>query len=1559
MSGEDQSEDSETRTMLSEGVHSTEQMPAPTVMKPGQRSCNVAHYQLEEEIGRGGMGVVYRAHDQALNRTVALKILPEQSELDPTQIQRFLNESRAAAQLNHSNIVPVYDVGEADGINYYSMQLIPGRNLGAVVKTIRSQLNGGADAAPAETDRAAARSTAQEAREAPTSPAGPPKGLSANDFSRQRGSQRLASSHQLIAAVATIGRDVADALSHAHEIGVVHRDVKPSNLLLDESGKVWITDFGLARIRDTPAITQSGVLLGTLRYMSPEQASGRRSFVDHRTDLYSLGVTLYELLTLRRAFDGRQTEVILRQIAFERPESIRSLNPSVPEDLETIVMKAMAHSPSDRYATAAELATDLDQFLRGEPISARPPSIRQQFRGWRNRHPRLVAAGLFGIAAVFLTSVASAGVFYLLAAQEQQQREVAEQQRDESEGLRLVANSALVLPSNPRLALELARKGATLYPSAEANQAILAAADANHEYAKLTPRDAMLGAVVLSPDGERLVSLASDQYSGQGSYPALIHSAMDGEVVQRLDNGDCITSAAFDPAGRFILTASSRLTPSRLASETIPVLWDATSGQRMNSFVNARLRAAHDRMFAPDGDTVVLPAGNEAIVFQADGATEQLKFRGHTQAVFYAEFSPDGQRVLTLGQDRTLRIWSAETGAEIHQLPVEFESDSRCRAHFGSDSNSVLVGDTTGSRFFRLTQDARPLLPTAVREYTSFAVSPTQPVVAFYYRGSSQIELADLTDLQVTGTVQVPRSVRSLRFDRSSQHLAVQCDTAVYLVDVATQEITASLLGHDGSVFDVALRMQNPRRLATIGQDQSLRLWHAESGLQRRTVDIPLAKLKPEYVVVADAADRAAICSERSFTSVAFDQAARPQGSPLPGRIGGRQMDASRPVTIKDDRVYVWNAETSQAVAQRRFPGLTIRDAQLLSDQQKVVVMTTRGGCYLWDLGEARTQRLTAEAEQVQAFDLAEDGRKFVIGTSRGRALIFDAETAMQERVLSHASALTSVAFDHDQQRLATVDSQHIVRVFDSENSTPVSQFTSEESQLYEARFVNKGQGLVTSGTEVGTSVELWNPDSGQRTAVLGELAASGFQQVVVHPDRPYVAIRSDQANTIVVDTLAGTSSELQDGGTLRVAFHDDRLITLVPPTPAAVGTLTAFTESARRVGSLNFWNPETQQSVAAAPLPLMPEDLRIDRGSGIVVVGGTVYRAAVSSGTSGTVDFRSLEHARPITCARFREDGSLVTASQDGRVQICSANGDPLRPGFDTEQIVTCGALSPDGQHLAVGDHAGAVSLWDLAAGQRLQQLQVAESAIRQVDFYAAGGRLLVLTEDGKVLTVLPETGERTSVNAVNESILATFLSPDRQHLLMIPGELNLRWLNNSFPPTALRGVKPADAAQRPVLVHLASGRRTTLDSGKAALNGVFHPVGETILLVTADGMIEVHDAESGQVLQTFQSDHGSIAIAAFDASGDRLVTRQTNSVSVWDWKTKTEMLTRDTSLKLSFLPGDAQATLAVTASGDAVFIGRRIIPTAPLDFIHELPQREFTPREALRFRLDLADRQ
>jgi serine/threonine protein kinase/Flp pilus assembly protein TadD len=442
-------------------------------------------FQLVRELGRGGMGVVYEAEQISLGRRVALKVLPFAAALDARQLQRFRNEAQAAACLHHTNIVPVFGVGCERGVHYYAMQYIEGQTLAAIIKNLRSGKECGLPGFSSIPGNRHATVPGQ-ATEAPAAlPAhvrapAPRVGRIGNrsytdrrhcnvgriaDPSPQSGRIGNPSygSPAHVRAAALLGMQAARALEHAHQLGIVHRDIKPANLLAEagsaitpagngaeaSGARLWVTDFGLAHCRQGQAgLTVTGDLVGTLRYMSPEQTEGAPTGVDHRTDIYSLGATLYEFLTLEPAFNGHDRHELLRQIAIEEPRPLRKVNKAVPADLETIVQKAMAKNPVERYATAQEMASDLRRFLRDEPILARPLTLLKRTRRWARRHrPVMLSAAVALLAALTVLAGSIGWIMRDRAARQAKltfdlNAEVEESQRLQREGLWPQAQSA-------------------------------------------------------------------------------------------------------------------------------------------------------------------------------------------------------------------------------------------------------------------------------------------------------------------------------------------------------------------------------------------------------------------------------------------------------------------------------------------------------------------------------------------------------------------------------------------------------------------------------------------------------------------------------------------------------------------------------------------------------------------------------------------------------------------------------------------------------------------------------------------------------------------------------------------------------------------------------------------------------------------------------------------------------------------------------------------------------------------------------------------------------------
>ncbi len=390
-------------------------------------------FRIVRELGRGGMGVVFEAVQESLGRSVALKVLARHAQLEPGRRERFVREAQAAAKLHHTNIVQVFGVGEQDGLPYYVMQLIPGCGLHAVVGEWRARAG---KAASAHRETVAKNpGTEPDAASGPATAGGEVRAPNSGDWR----------------FVAEVGLQTANALHYAHKHGVLHRDVKPANLILDGE-TVWVADFGLAKLMNADGLTATGDILGTLQYIPPECLAGN---ADARSDVYGLGATLYELLTLEPPYAMDSPARLIMQVADSDPPPPRELNPNIPRDLETIVLKAMAREPRARYATAGELADDLQAFLEDRPIKARRTTAL--FRAWRWCRRNPAVASLAASTLVALSLAAGAGwVGYARA--EERRKDAVQATADANRARADVQQKSEQLEANLNLSLEAVEK---------------------------------------------------------------------------------------------------------------------------------------------------------------------------------------------------------------------------------------------------------------------------------------------------------------------------------------------------------------------------------------------------------------------------------------------------------------------------------------------------------------------------------------------------------------------------------------------------------------------------------------------------------------------------------------------------------------------------------------------------------------------------------------------------------------------------------------------------------------------------------------------------------------------------------------------------------------------------------------------------------------------------------------------------------------------------------------------------------------------------------------------
>ncbi|HEV3165388.1 MAG TPA: serine/threonine-protein kinase, partial [Isosphaeraceae bacterium] len=675
---------------------STESLAGDGAVTVAPRLQRLGDYRILSQIGRGGMGVVYEAEQESLGRRVALKVLSAGALSDPQQVRRFEREARAAARLHHTNIVPVFGVGQQNGHHYYVMQFIAGLGLDLVLHDLRRLRHSKAspEVPPAPeparqnglepVDVQAARSrlrltagdvarslvTGQFAEDEPipvgktvTEAGSARPAVAAEDRSRadsssvvQPGSSDLSalsdSDRRYYQGIARIGVQVAEALDYANRQGVLHRDIKPSNLLLDNRGNVWVADFGLAKTAEAEDLTRTGDILGTIRYMAPERFERT---CDARSDVYSLGLTLYELVALRPAYQAADQHSLIERVLHEQPARLKKVAPTVPRDLDTIIAKAMAREPAARYATAAALAEDLRRFVEDRPIRARRVSSAERFWRWCKRNPSLA-----GLSTALLLSLVSGTVVALVFAA-RATREAGRANNLANERAKSLRESNLRVADldyeRGQDACEKGELGLGMLRLVQSWRSAVAAGD------KGTPwqRSARIGLSAWQRDYPKLQAVFS-------------HASK-------------VTSVAFSSDGRTVITGSEDGTAR---------LWDAVTGQPIGEPLKHE-RQVMAVVFSPDGKTVITGClDNNAYLWDVSTGRSLGRTLRHRDGVLAVAFSPDGKTVLTGSgsHDGTAQLWDAATGQPIGQT-LKHAANFRTVA-FAPDGKTVITGHFDG-----------------------------------------------------------------------------------------------------------------------------------------------------------------------------------------------------------------------------------------------------------------------------------------------------------------------------------------------------------------------------------------------------------------------------------------------------------------------------------------------------------------------------------------------------------------------------------------------------------------------------------------------------------------------------------------------------------------------------------------------------------------------------------------------------------------------------------------------------------------------------------------------
>jgi WD40 repeat protein/serine/threonine protein kinase len=1056
---------------------------------------SLGDYRILREVGRGGMGVVYEAIQESLGRHVALKVLPLHGRIDPIQIERFRLEARSAARLHHTHIVPVHGVGVHEGVHYYAMQFIQGHGLDVILDDLR-RLRGeevpsphGDDrtAAEAQASLAVARSLLDGEGAQSTRPENEREGRR-YDRPHSRG---LTPSHAsplsrsteptYYRAVVRLCVQVAEALAHAHAQGVLHRDIKPSNLLLDADGSVWITDFGLAKLEGSDGPTRTGDIVGTLRYMAPERFEG---WSDPRSDVYGLGITLYELLTLRPAFEAATRVALIERVVKDSPVPPRRRDARIPRDLETIVLKAITKEPGERYATAQALAQDLNLFLEGKPIRARRTSLPEQAWRWCRRSPLATALAVVSMLAV--VSLVGLGVGLVYHAKLESVRYfnnilLAESQWNDSNSGRA---EQLLDDCVPRL-----RGWEWHYLKRQCHTDLMTIPD--------PPTQTQAMGVAFSPDGRHVAA------TGYEDNQVRIWDRHTGVLVKELrcPTADALMAEglAYSPDGKLLATTSgSALKPGAV------IVWDAVIWKQYRLFPGACGQSANVA-FSPDGERLAAVSGEwrsrpKLTIWNVKTGEKIREIEGAAGEMGWIglSFSPDGRSIATasgkLDQDSTVnepgtvQVWNSWSGDLIRTLRQPSPLTSVAYSPDGTR-----LATTAHDRTLRIwdSESGKELATLRGHNQVCFKVafSPDGKSLATVSEDNSA-KLWDAVTLQERITLRGhKREVHGVAFSRDSLWLATaSMDRTIKIWD-ATQERSALTI-HDQRDAVLGLSFDSKgRQIAAAGTDATVRIYDADSGRMVR-----------QFVSLKDPIWSVAYSPESNVIATGSGHWLKP--------------DVRGQITL-------WDTSTGEVIGRMRAHAGLAKSVAFSPDGKHIASaggehFKEPGVVKVWDTATgAEILRCEGHSAGLNQVAYSPDGQFLASTGWDNLVIVWDPKTGRRLFTLKHQSYVITVAFNAEGTRLASAGMDGVVRVWSTATGQQVYDFRGHKSIVWCLAFSPDGSRAVSGGDD-GT-VKVWDATTGQEALTLrGHQGA--VMAVAFSPDGHHIASASKDGTVKIWD---------------------------------------------------------------------------------------------------------------------------------------------------------------------------------------------------------------------------------------------------------------------------------------------------------------------------------------------------------------------------------------------------------------------------------------------------------